>query len=54
MTVVAESVLEKIEGRMLFFKVCAYAGGERIGEGSHQRCIVQNDRFLARATAKKT
>lgn len=52
MTVRAESELEKVEGRMLFFQVCAYAGDELIGEGKHQRCIVYNDRFLAKAMAK--
>ena len=53
MTVIAESELERLEGRMLFFKVRASAGGELIGEGTHQRCIVQNERFLAKALAKK-
>ena len=52
MTVRAESELEKVEGRMLFFQVRAYAGDELIGEGRHQRCIVYNDRFLAKAMAK--
>lgn len=52
MTVRAESELEKVEGRMLFFRVRAYAGDELIGEGRHQRCIVYNDRFLAKAMAK--
>ena len=53
MTVRAESELEKVEGRMLFFQVRAYAGDELIGEGKHQRCIVYNDRFLAKAMAKR-
>ena len=53
MKVVAESELERVEGRMLFFKVRAFAGEELIGEGSHQRCIIQNERFLAKAMAKK-
>ena len=52
MTVRAESELEKAEGRMLYFQVRAYAGDELIGEGRHQRCIVYNDRFLAKAMAK--
>ena len=53
MTVRAESELEKVDGRMLYFKVWAYAGEEKIGEGTHQRCIVFNERFLAKAMAKK-
>ena len=52
MTVRAESELEKVDGRMLYFKVWAYAGDELIGRGRHHRCIVYNDRFLAKAMAK--
>ena len=53
MTVRAESELTEIDGRMLHFKVAAYAGSEQIGEGTHKRCIVYNDRFMAKALAKK-
>ncbi len=53
MTVIAESELEKVEGRMLYFQVRAFAGDELIGQGTHQRCIVDNERFLAKAQAKK-
>lgn len=52
MTVTAESELTAIEGRTLSFRVTAHAGGELIGEGSHLRCIVQSDRFMAKALAK--
>lgn len=53
MTVRAESELTEIDGRMLRFKVEAWAGEELIGRGTHQRCIVFNERFLAKALAKK-
>ena len=53
MTVQVESELVSVEGRVLNFKVSAYAGGEKIGEGTHQRCIVFNERFLAKAQAKR-
>ena len=53
MTVRAESELTEIDGRMLSFKVAAYAGSERIGEGTHKRCIVYNERFMAKALAKR-
>lgn len=53
MTVRAESELTAVNGRVLDFAVRAYAGEELLGEGTHRRCIVQNDRFLAKALAKK-
>ena len=48
----AESELTEIDGRMLTFQVSAWAGEELIGRGTHRRCIVQNERFLAKANAK--
>jgi predicted thioesterase len=52
MTVRAESELLAVEKRMLTFKVTAYAGDELIGEGTHQRCIIFNDRFMEKTLAK--
>ncbi len=52
MTVRAESTLTKVEGRMLNFEVKAWAGDELIGEGTHQRCIVFNGRFMEKTLAK--
>lgn len=52
MTVRAESTLTKVEGRMLSFEVKAWAGDELIGEGTHQRCIVFNGRFMEKTLAK--
>jgi predicted thioesterase len=52
MTVRAESELVSVEKRMLTFKVTAYAGDELIGEGTHQRCIIFNDRFMEKTLAK--
>lgn len=53
MRVRAESELMGIDRRKLTFRVRAWAGEELIGEGSHQRFIVDSERFLARALAKK-
>ena len=53
MTVRAESELTAIEGRVLTFQVAAYVGSERIGQGTHKRCIVYNERFMAKALAKR-
>ncbi len=48
----AESELVEIDRRMLTFEVKAYADGELIGEGKHQRCIILNDRFMEKALTK--
>ena len=53
MTVRAESELTAIDGRVLTFEVTAFAGGELIGRGTHKRCIVSNERFMAKALAKR-
>ena len=42
----ATAVLEKIEGRKLYFKVSARQGETLIGEGSHLRFIVDRERFM--------
>ena len=52
MTVRAESELVEIDRRRLCFQVRAYAGEELVGEGTHQRFIVDSERFLAKAQAK--
>ena len=50
----AESTLVEIDRRMLTFEVKAYADGELIGEGRHQRCIIYAERFMEKALAKQT
>ena len=47
----AESTLVEIDRRMLTFEVKAYADGELIGEGRHQRCIIYAERFMEKALA---
>ena len=43
------SVLEKIEGKKLTFRVEAYRGKELIGKGVHKRFIVYKEEFLHEA-----
>lgn len=50
----AESTLVEIDRRMLTFEVKAFADGELIGEGRHQRFIVSADRFMEKTLAKQT
>ena len=49
----AASTLVEIDRRMLTFEVKAYADGELIGEGRHQRCIIYAERFMEKALAKQ-
>jgi fluoroacetyl-CoA thioesterase len=51
-TVRAKSELIEVDGRRLVFKVEAYDESEKIGEGMHQRFIVQLDKFLSKMRNK--
>ena len=53
MKVWAESEVTQVDGRRIELKVAAYDEKGPIGQGTHQRFIVQNEKFLARAAAKK-
>ena len=47
----ATAELVEIDGRRLVFKVEAYDEQKKIGEGQHERFIVNLERFLSRITA---
>ena len=48
----AETELTEIDGRVLTFSVDVYSEKEKIGQGIHKRCIITNERFLAKVLAK--
>jgi fluoroacetyl-CoA thioesterase len=50
----ARAELVEVEGRRLKFKVEAFDPSEKIGEGTHERFIVDLGRLIARAQAKAT
>ena len=52
MTVTCEAKLVEIDNRRLVFTVKAYDEAGLIGEGKHERFIVQNEKFMARTNAK--
>ena len=52
MRVWAETELVQIDRRRLVFKVAAYDERGLIGEGRHERFIIDNERFQAKADAK--
>jgi fluoroacetyl-CoA thioesterase len=48
----ARAELLQIDGRRLVFRVEAFDQDEKIGEGTHERAVVDRERLLARARAK--
>ncbi len=53
MQVRARAELVRIDGRRLYFKVEAWDDVEKIGEGTHQRMIIDEARFNARFETKR-
>ena len=53
MKVTCESELTGIDGRKLTFHVKAYDEKGVIGEGTHERFIIQNEKFQKKANMKK-
>jgi predicted thioesterase len=52
MTVRATARLAEIDGRRLVFEVEAWDDEERIGSGTHERVVVDRERFLHRVKRK--
>ena len=52
MKVRAESEVTLVDGRRVELKVAAYDEKGLIGQGTHERFIVQDERFLAKAARK--
>ena len=53
MTIRAEATLISVDGRKLTFAVQAFDDAGKIGSGTHERFIITNDRFLAKAQGRK-
>ncbi len=51
-TVRAEAVLTEVKGQRLTFRVEAFDSREKVGEGTHQRYILDQEAFMAKARAK--
>ena len=52
-TVTARAELMAVDGRRLTFRVSATTGSIPIGEGTHERALIDLERFEARAEAKR-
>lgn len=53
MQVRCESELVEIDRRRLVFRVCAYDETGLIGEGTHERFVINEQKFIAKAESKK-
>ena len=53
MKVYCESILTEVDGRRLPFNVKAYDETGLIGEGTHERFIINSEKFFAKVNAKK-
>lgn len=51
--VICEAVLEKIEGKKLFFTIVVTSDGETAGKGTHTRYIVNEKKFVEKLKKKK-
>ncbi len=52
MKVTCESTLTEVDGRRLVFEVTASDAKGVVGEGKHERFIIQNEKFQMKANAK--
>lgn len=52
-TVTARAELVSVEGRRLLFKVSAHDGTDLIGEGTHERALIDLAKFEQRVAAKQ-
>lgn len=53
MKVFCESELLEIDGRRLVFHVAAFDEKGKIGEGRHERFVINNEKFAAKAEKKR-
>lgn len=51
-TVIAQAELVAVDGRRLTFRVSAHDGTETIGEGTHERALIDLARFEAKVAPK--
>ncbi len=53
LTVRVRGVLERVEGRKLTFAVTADDGVDKISQGTHDRFVIQADKFARKAAEKR-
>lgn len=50
--ITVDSELTEVDGRRLVFEVRAYDDAGLIGEGTHERFIIKNEKFMTRTNSK--
>ncbi len=53
MMIMAEAELVEVEGRQLTFRLKAFDDVEKVGEGTHRRFILDQEKFIKKANMKK-
>jgi fluoroacetyl-CoA thioesterase len=52
LTVTVKGTLDRVEGRRLFFSISAHDGIDQITQGSHERFIIDAEKFNAQVARK--
>lgn len=52
LTITVDVTLDRIDGKRLFFSVVAHDGIDRITEGTHERVVIDKEKFDARIAGK--
>lgn len=52
MTVYCESELIEVDGRRLLFHVDVYDSKGKVGEGEHERFVINNEKFMVKAVKR--
>jgi len=52
LVVTCKAELTEVSGRKLVYKVTAWDAKGPIGEGIHERAVIQNERFVSKAYSK--
>lgn len=52
MRVYAQSIVTAVDGRKISFDVAAYDESGKIGEGRHERVIIEIEKFMAKCNGK--
>jgi predicted thioesterase len=54
MKVRAEATVEEVDGRRVVYRVSAFDDAEKIGDGRHERLVVDRERFMGKVKDKES
>ena len=52
LTITVDVTLDRVDGRRLQFSVVAHDGVDRITEGTHERVVIDREKFVSRIAGK--